>query len=167
MTAPPRSRGRPRHPCATVVPPRGQPRCRGSALRGVGRPVVAQGGSALRARRSSPGGSCPARPVPGTAAGWSATHRPARKGTAGCQNTPDTTYGPKGVLKKAGCNTAGDAYTALNEYMYLAVGAAGEARQGERPQDRARPRAPHATQTNLIAQLLGPALNRLGGAEER
>src|SRR5207244_1894064 len=33
-----------------------------------------------------------ARPVPGTAAGWSATHRPARKGTAGCQNTPYTTY---------------------------------------------------------------------------
>ncbi|HYY51785.1 MAG TPA: hypothetical protein VE755_02880 [Myxococcales bacterium] len=24
----------------------------------------------------------------------------------------------KGVLKKAGCNTAGDAFTALNEYMY-------------------------------------------------
>jgi len=56
--------------------------------------------------------------VPGTAAGWSATHRPARKGTAGCQNTPDTTSDPKGVLKKAGCNTAGDAYTALNEYRY-------------------------------------------------
>jgi len=56
--------------------------------------------------------------VPGTAAGWSATHRSARKGTAGCQNTPYTTYDPKGVLKKAGCNTAGDAYTALNEYMY-------------------------------------------------
>ena len=36
----------------------------------------------------------PARPVPGTAAGWSATHRPARKGTAGCQNTPYTTYDP-------------------------------------------------------------------------
>jgi len=30
--------------------------------------------------------------VPGTAAGWSARHRPARKGTAGCQNTPYTTY---------------------------------------------------------------------------
>ena len=65
----------------------------------------------------------------------------------GLQNTPDTPYDPKGVLKKAGCNTAGDAYTALNEYMYLAVGAGGEARQGERPQDRARPRASHATQT--------------------
>ena len=24
----------------------------------------------------------------------------------------------KGVLKKAGCNTAGDAFMALNEYMY-------------------------------------------------
>ena len=24
----------------------------------------------------------------------------------------------KGVLKKAGCNTAGDAFAALNEYMY-------------------------------------------------
>ena len=57
----------------------------------------------------------------------------------GLQNTPDTPYDPKGVLKKAGCNTAGDAYTA--------VGAGGEARQGERPQDRARPRAPHAMQT--------------------
>ena|SRR3989442_974898 len=32
------------------------------------------------------GRTTPARPVPGTAAGWSATHRPARKGTAGCQN---------------------------------------------------------------------------------
>jgi integrase len=34
----------------------------------------------------------PARPVPGTAAGWSAPHRPARKGTARCQNTPYPTY---------------------------------------------------------------------------
>src|SRR5258705_11620764 len=30
----------------------------------------------------------PARPVPGTAASWSAPVHPARKGTAGCQNTP-------------------------------------------------------------------------------
>src|SRR6266850_5347238 len=58
-------------------------------------------------------GRCLARP-----SGRSAAHRPARKGTAGCQNTPYMTYDPKGVLKKAGCNTAGDAYTALNEYMY-------------------------------------------------
>jgi len=41
-----------------------------------------------------------------------------KEGNRSCQNTPDTTYDPKGVLKKAGCNTAGDAYTALNEYMY-------------------------------------------------
>jgi len=36
----------------------------------------------------------PARPVPGTAAGWSAPVHPARKGTAGCQNTPYMTYDP-------------------------------------------------------------------------
>ena len=34
--------------------------------------------------------------MPGTAAGWSATHRPARKGTAGWQNTPYLSFGPKG-----------------------------------------------------------------------
>jgi len=115
-------------------------------------------------------GKSSARPVPGTAAGWSATHHPARKGTAGCQNTPDTTYDPKGVLKKAGCNTAGDAYTALNEYMY-AVGAGGEARQGERPKDRTRPRAPTrrrltAALGHMLAALGIPAQDRKRAAAE-
>src|SRR3989442_9193552 len=40
--------------------------------------------------------ACHARPVPGTAAGWYAPFHPARKGTAGCQNTPYMTYDQKG-----------------------------------------------------------------------
>ena len=47
---------------------------------------------------SDDGGASPARPVPGTAAGCSAPVHPARKGTAGCQNTPYMTYDPKGRI---------------------------------------------------------------------
>src|SRR5229473_3744098 len=59
-----------------------------SCLRLVSRARLHLGDSASLKKPASrsPFANSTARPVPGTAAGWSATHRPARKGTAGCQN---------------------------------------------------------------------------------
>jgi hypothetical protein len=109
--------------------------------------------------------------VPGTAAGWSATHRPARKGTAGCQNTPYTTYDPKGVLKKAGCNTAGDAHTALNEYMYWlleqgAKHAKANGRKTVRAHERPTRRRLAAALGHMLAALGTPAQGRKRAAAE-
>jgi AcrR family transcriptional regulator len=88
--------------------------------RGHPRPDVQRAGaSALR----------PARPVPGTAAGWSATHRPARKGTAACQNTPYTTFDPKGVLIRPAGRLATLDKRGLRRHQHRGRGRQGAGRQ--------------------------------------